>query len=114
MNGANINLVIAVTVIFVIILVVAVYVSVNILFRGRIWHWLKPDSRPRRWVLICLLASLGTFLIWLSVFVFYPKSLTSRLLTLIFGVVWVGTMFALKWLAGIVDWIYERKGWPLR
>jgi len=35
--------------------IMTVSVSLSILFRGRVYRWLKPESRPRRGVLLSLL-----------------------------------------------------------
>jgi hypothetical protein len=94
--------------------IVSVSVSINILLRGRIWQRLKPASRPRRWVLILLLLSFVVTLIWLPVFVLYPHTSIARALTGVWGLAFGGTCLTLKWLAGIVDVFYQRRGWPLR
>src|SRR5580765_3916802 len=96
--------------------VVSVSVSVNILLRGTIWRRLKPSSRPRRWVLILLLASLAVTLVWLPVFVKLPNTPLSRVLTAVWGIVCGGTclIFKLPLLSSAVDLLFERRGWSVR
>ena len=100
----------------VLLAVVSVSVSINILFRGRIWRHLKPASRPRRWVLILLLASLAVTFLWLPVFVERPHTAISRVLTIVWVIVFAGTglIFKLPFLSAAVDLMFERMGWPLR
>jgi hypothetical protein len=100
--------------VLLVLTVVSVSVSINILLRGRIWQHLKPASRPRRWVLVLLLVSLAMTVVWLPVFVFYPRAPVARVFTVVWGFTFGGTCLTLKWLAGIVDLFYKRRGWPLR
>jgi len=93
---------------------VSVSVSINILLRGRIWRSLKPASRPRRWVLILLLVSLAVTVVWLPVFITWPHTAIAKGLSCVWVFVFAGTCLTMKWLAGIFDLLYERRGWPLR
>ena len=61
-----------------------------------------------------LLLSLGMTFIWLPAFIAYPRRPVTRIFTFVWGVVFGGTMFTGKFVSGIVDLVYERKGWPLR
>ncbi len=94
--------------------VVSVSVSLNILVRGKIYRWLKPQSRPRRWVLISLLVLFAVFAVWFPVWMTWPQSLIAKALTLTFGIVFVVVGLTLKWLDSMVDSYFERRGWPLR
>jgi hypothetical protein len=94
--------------------VVTVSASLNILLRGRVYRWLKPESRPRRWVLIWLLVLLAVFAIWFAVWMLWSGSPIADALTLTFLVVFAIVGLTFRWLGGIVDWNVERKGWPLR
>jgi archaellum biogenesis protein FlaJ (TadC family) len=95
---------------FLIVLAIAsVSVATNILLRGKIWRSLKPESRPRRWILILLLASLGMTFIWLPVFVIWPHTLFSRVLTIAWVVLFAGTGLSLKWLSGLIGMVYKRR-----
>src|SRR5438874_1840326 len=87
-----------------------VSVSVNILRRGRIWTSLDPASRPRRWVLFALLALLGLTFVCLVVFIVWPDTLLARSLIIIWAVAFLGTGFTLRWLSGLVDFVYKRRG----
>src|SRR5215469_12640456 len=92
----------------------AVWLSITILLRGKLYHRLKPDARPRRWVLISLLALFLIFLVWFPVWMTWPHALISRFLTLLFGVSFVIVSLTFKWFAPLVDAYVTRKGWPLR
>ena len=93
---------------------VTLSVSVNVLLRGRIYRWLKPQSRPRRWVLILLLVWFTVFALWFSVWMAWPQSLIAKALGVTFCIVFAVIGLTLKWLAGVVDSYVQRKGWPLR
>jgi hypothetical protein len=97
-----------------ILALVSASVSINILLRGSIWHYLKPASRPRRWVLILLLLSLAITAVWLPVFIAWPHTVIARVLTVVWGVAFAGTVLTIKWLAGFVDLLFKQRGWPLR
>ena len=92
----------------------AVVVSISILRRGKLYHRLNPEARPRRWVLICLLFLLAVFIVWFPVWIRWPHALVSRVLTGLFGITFAGVALTLKWFSQIVDAYIRRKGWPLR
>ena len=92
----------------------AIGLSISILRRGRFYHWLKPDSRPRRWVLILMLGLFAVFVIWFPVWMIWPHALISRVLTLLFAVTWGIGFLTLRWFSGLVDRLVQRKGWSLR
>lgn len=94
--------------------VLAVSVSIHILLRGRLYHYLKPASRPRRWVLFSLLVLVGVFLAWFPVWSLWPRSRVSWVLTLVFGVTFFVITMALKWFSPLIDRAIKRRGWPLR
>jgi hypothetical protein len=92
----------------------AVLISADMLCRGRIYHRLKPKSRPRRWVLISLLILFVVFVVWFPVWIMWPHALISRLLTGLFGLTFVIVGLALRSFSSLVDRYITRKGWPLR
>jgi hypothetical protein len=110
------SITVGVLIFLLLLTVVSVAVSINILLRGRIWRRLKPNTRPRRWVLIWLLVSLFLTFVWLPVFVARPGSQLAKVLTIVWAIVFIGMglVFKLPLLASTVDMIFERKGWPLR
>lgn len=94
--------------------VVCIAVSLDILFRGKLYRSLKPDSRPRRWVLIVLLVCLATTFVWLPVFLMWPHAPITRVLTVFWGILFGSVTLTLKWLSGAADQWFERRGWRLR
>jgi hypothetical protein len=94
--------------------IAAVWISVTILLRGKLYHRLKPEARPRRWVLISLLALFLVFVVWFPVWITWPHNLISRFLTLLFGISFAIVGLTFKWFAPLVDAFFKRKGWPLR
>ena len=110
------NATVAVLIFLLSLTLVSVAVAINILLRGRIWRCLKPESRPRRWVLIWLLISLFLTFVWLPVFVARPYTQLAKALTVVWAIVFIGMglVFKLPLLSSTVDMIFERKGWPLR
>src|SRR5450755_1726387 len=93
--------------------IVAVWLSITILWRGKLYHRLKPDSRPRRWVLIFLLALFAIFIIWFPVWMTRPHAIVSRFLTLLFGITFTAFCLASRF-TWLIDSYVKRKGWPLR
>src|SRR5262249_29054183 len=89
-------------------------VALNLLFRGSLYRRLKPESRPRRWVLVFLLADFAAFAAWFPIWIMWPQSLIAKALTMVFGMVFLIVGLTLKWGGGLMDMLYERKGWPLR
>ena len=75
---------------------------------------MKPESRPRRWVLWSCLFVFAAFIVWLPFWLIWPESLFSRVLLLIFALSLCSFGMTYKWLSGVVDWYFKRKGWPLR
>jgi uncharacterized membrane protein YcfT len=110
MNTATV----AVLVSLLLLAVVAVSVSVNVLMRGRVYQWLKPESRPRRWVLFALLFLFAVFVLWFSVWMTWPQSHVARALTFSFGIAFLAVGLTLRWFAAAVDLFVKRRGWPLR
>jgi H+/Cl- antiporter ClcA len=94
--------------------IAAILLSITILCRGKLYHRLKPDARPRRWVLILLLVLFLVFIIWFPVWMTWPHALISRFLTLLFGLSFAVVCLTARWLSPLVDAFVERKGWPLR
>ena len=92
----------------------AVVLSIVILRRGKLYHRLHPQARPRRWVLISLLFFVGVFVVWFPVWMTWPHALISRLLSLLFALTFFVFGITYKWFSVAVDQYIERKGWPLR
>jgi hypothetical protein len=92
----------------------AVLVSVDILRQGKLYHSLKPEARPRRWVLIWLLVLLTTFAVCFPVHLIWPNALISRVLLGLFVIVFAAVGLTLRNFSWLVDWYYKRKGWRLR
>jgi hypothetical protein len=85
-----------------------------ILCRGKLYHRLSPEARPRRWVLISLLVLLAVFVIWFPVWITWPNALISRLLLGLFGLTFFTVGMTIKWVAPLVDSYVKRRGWHLR
>ena len=94
--------------------VFAVGLSIALLAKGKLYTRMKPERRPRRWVLWGCLFVFAAFCVWFPFFLIWPESLFSRVLLLIFGLSFSSFLFTLKWFSGVVDWYFKRKGWPLR
>lgn len=92
----------------------AVVLSIIILRRGKLYHRLRPEARPRRWILISLLFLFAVFVIWFPVWMTWPNALISRLLLGLFGITFFVVGMTIKWLTPLVDSYVKRKGWPLR
>lgn len=93
--------------------IVSLTIAINILLRGRVYQRLKPESRPRRWVLISLLFLFAVFAVWFPIWISWPQSMIARVLTATFAVVFGAVGMTLKWFNGIVDRYVRSKGWPL-
>ena len=87
-----------------------------VLNKGRIYRSLRPESRPRRWVLFSLLVVFVAFLVWFPVWLLWPHALMARILTALFGVAFFVVFMALRWrlLSDLIDSFVQRRGWPLR
>jgi O-antigen/teichoic acid export membrane protein len=92
----------------------AVVLSIIILRRGKLYHRLRPEARPRRWILISLLFLFAVFVIWFPVWITWPNALISRLLLGLFGVTFFLVAMTIKWLTPLVDSYVKRRGWPIR
>lgn len=104
----------AVLALLVLLAVFAVSLSILVLRRGRFYHSLNPNSRPRRWVLFSLLFLLAVFTMWFPIWFLWPQALVSRVLTVLFGIAFFVVGMTLKWFSGLVDWFIKRRGGPLR
>jgi hypothetical protein len=92
----------------------AVVLSILLLRRGKLYHRLSPNARPRRWVLTFVLALFAAFVVWFPVWLTWPHAPISRVLTAVFSVTFFVVSMALKWLSGSIDRYWLRRGWPLR
>jgi hypothetical protein len=98
----------------ILLAVVTVSASVNILLRGRLYQRMKPQRRPRRWVLYSLLLLFAVFVVWFPVWMTWPHSLIARTLASTFAIFFGVVGVTLKWFTGPVDLFVEKRGWPLR
>jgi O-antigen/teichoic acid export membrane protein len=92
----------------------AVMLSIIILRRDKLYHQLRPEARPRRWILILLLFLFAVFVAWFPVWMTWPNALISRILLGLFGVTFFVVAMIIKWLTPLVDSYVKRRGWPLR
>jgi len=97
-----------------ILAIASVAVTLNVLLRGRIYQRLRPQSRPRRWVLLSTLLVFTAFAAWFPVWVSWPQSVIAKILTVVFGLVFFFVGITLKWFTPLVDRYVQRKGWPLK
>jgi hypothetical protein len=66
-----------------ILAVASVTVALNVLLRGRIYQHLKPQSRPRRWVLVSMLLLFSAFAVWFPVWMSWPQLVLAKILTIV-------------------------------
>jgi hypothetical protein len=92
----------------------SVVLSILLLRRGKLYRRLSPNARPRRWVLIFVLALFAVFVVWFPVWLTWPHAPISRVLTAVFSVTFFVVSMALKWLSGLMARYWLRKGWPVR
>jgi hypothetical protein len=88
--------------------------AIAILRKGGLYHRLKPEARPRRWVLFLCPILFGVFWVCFPVWVIWPQAFISRVLLLIFALTFAVVGLALKRFHWLVDWYCKRRGWPLR
>jgi hypothetical protein len=65
----------------------AVFVTVSsilILSGGKLYHKIPQESRPRRWFVAIFFSYFVAFCIWFPVWFFFPRSIISHVLSLIF------------------------------
>lgn len=91
-----------------------VWTAISILRRGNVYHWLRPEHRPRRWVLVAVLQLFAVFCAWFPVWMCRPEAFISRLLLLSFSVDFFITGITLKWFTPFVDRLVQRRGLKLR
>jgi hypothetical protein len=75
-----------------------VFVTVaSILTGGKVYHTIPEKSRPRRWFVAIFFSYFLVFCVWFPVWFFWPRSITSHLLSLIFGAftVFIGAWYVL-------------------
>jgi hypothetical protein len=94
--------------------IAATWVSIDMLCDGWLYQRMEPSSRPRRWVLIWLLAALGVCIAWLPFMIFLPNAWITQFLLKIVGIVFVVVALTLRNFGWLVNWVYSRKGWRLR
>ena len=82
----------------------------SVLRRGRVYHWLRPETRPRRWVLILLMITFAVFCIWFPVWMTWPHAFVSRALMLLFLVSFFVSCMVIKWFSFLVDRLVKRLG----
>jgi hypothetical protein len=96
------------------LVVCTLWTSISVLRRGRVYQWLRPELRPRRWVLILLLIDFAVFCAWFPVWIVWPHALISRALLLVFCVVFFVVGMTLRWFSPFVDRLMKKAGWQLR
>lgn len=94
--------------------IAAIVTSIIILRKGKLYHSLKPESRPRRWVLFACLILFGVWIVAFPLWLIWPHALAARVLLMIFALTFFVVGVTMRWFSGLVDWYYERRGWPLR
>lgn len=94
--------------------VCTVWTSISVLHRGSVYHWLQPDKRPRRWVLIILMQLFAVFCLTLLVCFIFRDVWISRVLLALFAIDSFATLVTLRWLPWLVDRLVIRRGWQLR
>ena len=105
---------VAVVILLIAFAITAVVFSIMILSRGKLYERLSPETRPRRWMLICVLVLFAIFVIAFSVWMMWPDALVSRVLLGAFGIAFFVVGFAIRLLTPQVDAFVERMGWQLR
>jgi len=95
----------------VLLAICSVWTSISVLMRGRVYLWLSPERRPRRWVLICLMQLFAVFCLWFPVWMGSPRAVFSKALTLLFGIDFFVTGMIVKWFTPFVDRMVVRRGW---
>lgn len=91
-----------------------VWTSISVLRHGRVYRWLRPERRPRRWVVIALLQLFTVFSVWFPVLISWPQAFISRLLLLFFAIDFFVTGMTVKWFTPAIDRLVQRRGWQLR
>jgi|SRR5579862_39933 len=94
--------------------IAAVVVSVVILQRGELYYRIRPEARPRRWVLISMLCLFAIFGVWFPIWIVWPNALVSRVLLALFCITFLFVGLVFRWLSPIIDAFVEKRGWPLR
>jgi amino acid transporter len=105
---------VAVVILLIAFAISAVALSIMILSRGKLYERLSPETRPRRWILISVVALFAEFVIAFSVWMMCPDALVSRVLLGAFGVAFFLVGFTIRLLTPQVDAYVKRKGWQLR
>ena len=77
--------------------------SISVLRRGPVYHWLRPESRPRRWVPILWLIDFAVFRAWFPVGMIGPHALLSGTLTPLFAITFFVVVMTLRWFSSVVD-----------
>ena|ERR1700719_1249616 len=91
-----------------------VWTSISVLRRGSVYHWLQPEKRPRRWVLIILMQFFAVFCLTLLVCFIFRDVWISRALLVLFAIDSFATLVTLKWFSWLVDRLVIHRGWQLR
>ena len=81
----------------------AVWTSISVLRRGPVYHGLRLESRPRRWVMLLLLIDFAVLCACFPVWMIRPQALFSRTLTLLFAITFFLVVMALRWFLPVVD-----------
>ena len=112
----------ALVVAFLSLLAVCVTVaSILILSGGKLYHKIPAKSRPRRWVVAIFFSYFVVFCLWFPAWFLYPRSVISKLLSVIFVAftVFIAALYVLGKVGAllspvifsviaIVEWIKEQ------
>jgi hypothetical protein len=88
--------------------------SILILSGGEVYHKIPLKSRPRRWFVAIFFSYFLTFCVWFPVWLLYPRSIISHVLSFIFGAftAFIGAWYVLGKVRAIllpvivlVEWI---------
>lgn len=104
----------AIVVPLAVLAVCTVWTSMSILCRKRVYDWLRPETRPRRWVLIVLMQLFAIFCILLLVGFIFRDTWITQILFFLFAIDFAMTLMTLKWFAPLMDRFVTHRGWDLR
>jgi len=82
-----------------------------LIFRNGLYAHIPASARPRRWLVIPVTTVFVLFVVWFPIWLRWPRSPVSIVLTVIFGATF-GVVFAiLSNFAEVFEWIWSRMGW---
>lgn len=89
---------------FALLAIFVIVASIIILSGGKLYHKIPEKSRPRRWFVAIWFSYFVTFCFWFSAWVFYPRSIVSYVLRILFGgfTAFIAAWYALGRIRGIL------------